>query len=52
MNFFDSLFRLISMHRTDGALRRLSDHQLQDIGIRREQITDRVRLVHDGRRFA
>jgi uncharacterized protein YjiS (DUF1127 family) len=38
MAIFDAIFRAFQINRTASALNRLSDVQLKDIGLRREQI--------------
>ena len=49
MKIFDTIFHAFQINRTASALHRLSDFQLKDIGLRREQIGDHVRkIVIDG----
>ncbi len=38
MRIFDTIFRAFQINRTASALHRLTDFQLKDIGMRREQI--------------
>lgn len=49
MKIFDTIFRAFQINRTSTALQRLTDFQLKDIGLRREQISAHVRkIVIDG----
>lgn len=46
MKIFDTIFRAFQISRTSSALYRLTDFQLKDIGLRREQIGEHVRKLH------
>ncbi len=49
MKIFDTIFRAFQINRTNAALSRLTDFQLKDIGLRREQIGECSRkIVVDG----
>jgi uncharacterized protein YjiS (DUF1127 family) len=46
MGIFASFWKSYEVSRTASALYRLSDYQLADIGLRRDQIGEHVRKTH------